>query len=140
MLVSFSTILFLSLTLSLSIYLSIYISFSLSLSPSPLSERCTNEVMSVGINSVREILVRVPAILREPDMGDFIEGTAPHCVSVPCLTPPQSMQCSTSDLPLISLNAFIEGFPFLTYYVCSVLQGRRHSSTFKLINLFLSFH
>ena len=30
--------------------------------------------MSVGINSVREILVRVPAILREPDMGDFIEG------------------------------------------------------------------
>lgn len=31
--------------------------------------------MSVGINSVREILVRVPALLREPDMGDFIEGT-----------------------------------------------------------------
>ena len=39
------------------------------------AERCTNEVMSVGINSVREILVRVPALLREPDMGDFIEGT-----------------------------------------------------------------
>ena len=39
------------------------------------TERCTNEVMAVGINSVREILVRVPAILREPDMGDFIEGT-----------------------------------------------------------------
>lgn len=50
------------------------------------AERCTNEVMSVGINSVREILVRVPAILREPDMGDFIEGTAFHLPSTPLST------------------------------------------------------
>lgn len=42
--------------------------------------------MSVGINSVREILVRVPALLREPDMGDFIEGTHQgDILSQPCI-------------------------------------------------------
>jgi protein SDA1 len=38
-----------------------------------ITDRCTNEVISVGINSVREILVRVPALLLEPDMEDFIQ-------------------------------------------------------------------
>ena len=38
-----------------------------------ITDRCTNEVISVGINSVREILVRVPALLLEEDMEDFIQ-------------------------------------------------------------------
>lgn len=41
-----------------------------------ISERCSNEVISVGINSVREIIVRAPSILREPDIGDFIQDLA----------------------------------------------------------------
>ena len=38
-----------------------------------ITDRCTNEVIAVGINSVREILVRVPALLLEEDMEDFIQ-------------------------------------------------------------------
>lgn len=41
-----------------------------------ITERCSNEVVAVGINTVREILVRVPALLLEPDMGDFIQDLA----------------------------------------------------------------
>lgn len=37
-----------------------------------ITERCNNEVISVGINAVREIMQRVPAILREPGMDDFM--------------------------------------------------------------------
>ena len=43
-----------------------------------ITERCSNEVIAVGMNSVREIFSRVPAILREPDMGDFIEDLAQY--------------------------------------------------------------
>lgn len=38
-----------------------------------ITERCTNEVLAVGINSVREIIVRVPSLLREDDMSDLIQ-------------------------------------------------------------------
>ena len=38
-----------------------------------ITERCTNEVIAIGINSVREIIARVPAILHEPDIGDFVQ-------------------------------------------------------------------
>lgn len=38
-----------------------------------ITDRCTNEVIAVGINSVREILVRVPALLLEDDMDGFIQ-------------------------------------------------------------------
>lgn len=41
-----------------------------------ISERCTNEVIAVGINSVREIIRRVPAILKEDGMDDFIQDLA----------------------------------------------------------------
>eukprot|EP01038_Epipyxis_sp_PR26KG_P010899 gene10899-14630_t len=41
-----------------------------------ITERSTNEVIAVGINSVREIIVRVPAVLREPGMDDFIQDLA----------------------------------------------------------------
>ena len=43
-----------------------------------ITERCNNEVLSVGINTVREILARVPALLREDDMGDFIQDLAQY--------------------------------------------------------------
>jgi hypothetical protein len=43
-----------------------------------ITERCTNEVIAVGINSVREIIARIPAILREPDMDDFITDLAQY--------------------------------------------------------------
>jgi protein SDA1 len=43
-----------------------------------ITERCTNEVITVGINSVREIFARVPTILREPGMDDFIEDLAQY--------------------------------------------------------------
>jgi protein SDA1 len=35
-------------------------------------------VISVGVNTVREILARVPALLLEPDMGDFIQDLAQY--------------------------------------------------------------
>jgi succinate dehydrogenase/fumarate reductase flavoprotein subunit len=38
-----------------------------------ITERCTNEVLAVGINTVREILSRVPALLREDGMDDFVQ-------------------------------------------------------------------
>jgi protein SDA1 len=38
-----------------------------------ITERCTTEVVAIGINSVREVLVRVPALLKEPGMEDFIQ-------------------------------------------------------------------
>lgn len=38
-----------------------------------ITERCSTEVISIGINSVREIFVRVPALLKEPGMDDFIQ-------------------------------------------------------------------
>lgn len=41
-----------------------------------ITDRCSNEVIAVGLNAVREIFSRIPAILREPDMGDFIQDLA----------------------------------------------------------------
>jgi protein SDA1 len=41
-----------------------------------ITERCTNEAITVGINAVREIIVRAPSLLREPDMGDFVQDLA----------------------------------------------------------------
>jgi protein SDA1 len=41
-----------------------------------ITERCTNEAITVGINAVREIIVRSPSLLREPDMGDFVQDLA----------------------------------------------------------------
>ena len=38
-----------------------------------ITERCSNEVITVGINTVREVIIRVPALLNEPDMGDFVQ-------------------------------------------------------------------
>ena len=37
------------------------------------TERCSNDVIAVGINSVREIIARSPALLRESDMSDFVQ-------------------------------------------------------------------
>jgi protein SDA1 len=41
-----------------------------------ITERCSNEVVAVGINSVREILARVPSVLHEPGMDDFVQDLA----------------------------------------------------------------
>ena len=41
-----------------------------------ITERCTNEQIAVGLNSVREIIGRVPSMLREDGMGDFIQDLA----------------------------------------------------------------
>jgi protein SDA1 len=38
-----------------------------------INERCTNEVLTVGLNSLREIFVRVPTLLHEDGMADFIQ-------------------------------------------------------------------
>lgn len=43
-----------------------------------ITERSSDEVLTVGINAVREILQRVPAILREPDMSDLIQDLAQY--------------------------------------------------------------
>jgi len=43
-----------------------------------INERCTNEVIAVGINSVREIFTRMPTLLREPGMDDFVEDLAQY--------------------------------------------------------------
>ncbi len=41
-----------------------------------ITERCSNEVLTVGISAVREIFVRSPALLLEPDMEEFIQDLA----------------------------------------------------------------
>ena len=38
-----------------------------------IAERCSEEIISVGLNAVREILSRVPAVLMEPDMDDLVQ-------------------------------------------------------------------
>uniref|UniRef100_A0A7S2CST8 Protein SDA1 n=1 Tax=Octactis speculum TaxID=3111310 RepID=A0A7S2CST8_9STRA len=38
-----------------------------------IADRCPEEVIAVGINGVREILSRIPSILTEPDMDDFVQ-------------------------------------------------------------------
>lgn len=38
-----------------------------------ITERCNNEVITVGINTVREIITRVPALLNEAGMDDFVQ-------------------------------------------------------------------
>ncbi len=38
-----------------------------------ITERCTNEQMAVGLNAVREVMARVPSILREEGMGDLVQ-------------------------------------------------------------------
>ena len=73
--------------------------------------------MSVGINSVREILVRVPAILREPDMGDFIEGTALCLYSIPHFTSITAIHL----LHYLSIHASVEECPSPTRSVCPLL-------------------
>jgi protein SDA1 len=53
-----------------------------------VAERCSNEVISVGINAIREIIQRLPSILREPGMDDFVQDLALYskktqkCVSI----------------------------------------------------------
>jgi protein SDA1 len=41
-----------------------------------VTERCSNEVISVGINAIREIFLRAPALLREEGMEDFVQDLA----------------------------------------------------------------
>lgn len=43
-----------------------------------ITERCSNEVITVGINSVREIIHRVPAVLREEGMDDLVADLAQY--------------------------------------------------------------
>ena len=43
-----------------------------------VSDRCPDEVIAVGLNSIREIIARVPAALHEPDMDDFIQDLAQY--------------------------------------------------------------
>lgn len=38
-----------------------------------VTERCSNEVISVGLNALREIIQRIPAVLREPGMDDLVQ-------------------------------------------------------------------
>ncbi len=38
-----------------------------------ISERCPGEVMAVGINTVREVVVRVPLLLEEPGMDALVQ-------------------------------------------------------------------
>jgi len=41
-----------------------------------ITDRCSSEVITVGLNSVREIFARVPSILREDDMAGFVQDLA----------------------------------------------------------------
>jgi protein SDA1 len=38
-----------------------------------ITERCSNEAIAIGINAVREIISRSPAILHESGMSDFVQ-------------------------------------------------------------------
>lgn len=41
-----------------------------------ITERCNDEIIAVGINTVKEILLRVPSVLHETDMDIFIQDIA----------------------------------------------------------------
>jgi protein SDA1 len=41
-----------------------------------VTDRCSNEVIAVGINAIREILSRIPALMLEDDMSDFVKDIA----------------------------------------------------------------
>jgi protein SDA1 len=41
-----------------------------------ITDRCTEEQITVGLNAVREIFARVPALLHEPDMDSFVQDLA----------------------------------------------------------------
>ena len=41
-----------------------------------ITERCSDEEVAVGINSIREIFLRIPSILLEDDMDTFIQDLA----------------------------------------------------------------
>jgi len=41
-----------------------------------ITERCTNEAITVGLNAVREVFARVPALLREEGMEDLVQDLA----------------------------------------------------------------
>lgn len=41
-----------------------------------ITERCNNEVLTVGINAVREVFSRCPSLLLESDMSDFVQDLA----------------------------------------------------------------
>ncbi len=41
-----------------------------------VTDRCSNEVITVGLNALREVFQRVPALLREEGMDDFIQDIA----------------------------------------------------------------
>ena len=43
-----------------------------------ISDRCTDEVITVGLNSVSEIIKRIPSILREEGMDDMINDFAQY--------------------------------------------------------------
>ena len=43
-----------------------------------ITERCANEVIAVGMNAVREIIARCPALLHEDGMGDFVQDLAQY--------------------------------------------------------------
>jgi len=43
-----------------------------------ITERCTNEAITVGLNAVREVINRAPALLHEEGMGDLIQDLAQY--------------------------------------------------------------
>lgn len=47
-----------------------------------ITERCTGEQMAVGINAVRSICVRVPAVLADDNNTDLVDGSASTVMDV----------------------------------------------------------
>ena len=43
-----------------------------------VTERCTGDVMAVGINVIKEIIRRIPSILSEADMDAFVQDLAEY--------------------------------------------------------------
>lgn len=41
-----------------------------------ISDRSNEETLALGLNTIREVFVRIPAILLEPDMDDFVQDLA----------------------------------------------------------------
>lgn len=50
----------------------------------PVADRCSSEVIAVGINALREVMVRTPSLLYEDGMDGFVQVSAHREQPWPC--------------------------------------------------------
>lgn len=86
-----------------------------------ITERCSNEVLAVGINAFRELIVRVPAVLREPDMDALVQDLAMYSKKMHKSVMVAARGVINAVRYAIFTLSLIVSFYYLTFYVLSLL-------------------